>query len=114
MGVTKKGIHNDSDLEIANFARLLSHPARIQILRFIIQQGSCTFNLIDDEVKLSRQTVRRHVAILEEGALIRLSNISPHVAFCIDPDIWHRSKKVFNAFFEHTISGFNITKFAKD
>ena len=99
MGVTKKEIHSENDLDVASIARILAHPARIQIIKFLLEQGSCSMALITDEIKLARQTVRQHVQVLQDGSLICISSVSPHICFCIDPDRWNHYREIFEVFF---------------
>lgn len=84
--VTAKTTLFEEDLqEMAAFFKALSHPARLQILRFLAESKSCISGDISEELPLSRTTVNQHLYELKEAGLIQGTVSGVKVNYCIDP-----------------------------
>jgi DNA-binding transcriptional ArsR family regulator len=101
MGLTKTEGFTKSQLEIAEVARVLGHPARIAILQFLAKQKSCQCGDIVDELPLSQSTVSQHLKELKSIGLIKGTIEGPSVCYCIDEKNWNRLTKVFSQLFEN-------------
>lgn len=55
---------------LANYAKAISHPARIAILRQLAKQVSCNCQEIVNEMPLSQSTVSQHLKELKNAGLI--------------------------------------------
>jgi DNA-binding transcriptional ArsR family regulator len=100
MGITKTAGFNKTDLEVALIAKALAHPARIAIIRHLIQAKSCICGEIVDELPLSQSTVSQHLKALKEAGIIK-GNISGNsICYCIDEKIWQKAHRLLNALFE--------------
>ena len=60
----------DPDEEIARYAKALGHPARVKILRFLLEREECMAGAIVDELPLAQSTVSQHLKVLREAGLI--------------------------------------------
>ncbi|MCH7224666.1 ArsR/SmtB family transcription factor [Haloferula sp. A504] len=58
-------------VRLSAFARALSHPARVAILRFLGQQGESAAMAIVNELPLSQPACSRHLRELVEVGLIK-------------------------------------------
>jgi DNA-binding transcriptional ArsR family regulator len=56
--------------ELAKFAKAISHPARLAILRYLAQTKTCISGDISDHLPLSRSTVSQHLKELRYLGLI--------------------------------------------
>ena len=75
----------DSKLnEIAQFAKAIAHPARIQILEYLAQKNTCMCGDIVKELPLSQSTVSQHLKALKEAGLIKGKVEAPSICYCID------------------------------
>jgi ArsR family transcriptional regulator len=74
-----------ADEALAALAKALGHPARVQILRLLIQRQSCICGDIVDELPLAQSTVSQHLKVLKEAGLIRGEVDGPRVCYCVDP-----------------------------
>ena len=84
--VTAKTTLFEEDLRAtAALFKALSHPARLQILRFLAETKSCISGDISDELPLSRTTVNQHLYELKEAGLIQGNVDGVKVNYCIDP-----------------------------
>lgn len=55
---------------LADFAKALAHPARIQILTFLDTHGPCPCMDIVAHIPLSQPSVSRHISALMEARLL--------------------------------------------
>ena len=100
MGATKSEEFSAKDKRLAKFAKALSHPARVAILKFLIKQESCICGDIVDELPLSQSTVSQHLKELKEAGLIRGDIEGASVCYCIDAKELQNAKKCINELFD--------------
>ena len=100
MGATKAEEFSIKDNRVANFAKALSHPARVAILKFLIRQQACICGDIVNELPLSQSTVSQHLKELKNAGLIKGSIAGASVCYCIDEKEWRDAKKYINELFE--------------
>jgi len=93
MGAKKSEEFTLKDNRIANYAKALSHPARISILRLLIQKQSCICGDIVDELPLSQSTVSQHLKELKQAGLIKGDIDGATVCYCIDEKEWKSAKE---------------------
>jgi DNA-binding transcriptional ArsR family regulator len=74
-----------ADEELANLAKALGHPARVQILRLLIARNNCICGEIVDELPLAQSTVSQHLKILKDAGLVRGDVDGPRICYCIEP-----------------------------
>ena len=95
MAPSKTEKFEKSDIKLAKFARAMSHPARIAILRHLASVDTCCFSDISKEIPLADSTVSQHMAELREAGLIRGSFDPPRINYCIDAENWKIARKLF-------------------
>jgi len=69
--------------ELANIFKALSHPARIDILKFLAKSNSCYSGNIADELPLGRTTVNQHLTELKNAGLIKGTVSGSKVNYCL-------------------------------
>ena len=84
----------DSDLDLAALAKALGHPARVQIVRFLLSRDSCMCGDIVDHLPLAQSTVSQHLKMLKEAGLIRGTIDGPRVCYCVEPESLERFKRL--------------------
>src|SRR5215212_7845145 len=92
MGATKSDEFSVKDNRLAKYAKALSHPARIAILKLLIQKQACICGDIVDELPLSQSTVSQHLKELKEAGLIKGDIEGARVCYCIDEEEWKTAK----------------------
>lgn len=92
--------YSDADLKIARIAKALSHPARVQILKFLASNGKCFCGNIVDYLPISQSTVSQHLKELKDSGLIYDHVIQPKVYYCINQDNWNNAKEMIDEFFK--------------
>ena len=79
---------------MAQFARALAHPARVAILRLLIQRGECICGTIVELLPLAQATVSQHLKVLKEAGLIQGEIDGPRVCYCVNPAGVRRLKEI--------------------
>jgi ArsR family transcriptional regulator len=74
----------DPDEEAARLAKALGHPARVKIIRFLLEREECVVGEIVGELPLAQSTVSQHLKVLREAGLIRGEVDGPRICYCAD------------------------------
>lgn len=91
----------ESDLqELAQFAKVISHPARLAILKYLADTKTCISGDISDKLPLSRTTVSQHLKELKELGLIHGEIDGLKVNYCLCGSSIELYINKFNSFFE--------------
>jgi len=106
MGATKAAEFTLKDNRLANYARALSHPARVAILQLLIRKQACICGDIVEEIPLSQSTVSQHLKELKKAGLIKGDIDGTKVCYCIDEKEWKKAEAQLQEFF----SGFEPLK----
>ena len=71
------------DEELARLAKALGHPARVAIVRLLLQGGECICGDIVDRLPLAQATVSQHLKVLKEAGWITGEVDGPRVCYCV-------------------------------
>jgi len=74
---------DDNLQELARFARAISHPARLAILKYLAETKTCISGDISDSLPLSRTTVSQHLKELRDLGLIHGEIDGLRVNYCL-------------------------------
>jgi ArsR family transcriptional regulator len=69
--------------KVARFARAISHPARLAILKYLAETKTCISGDISKNLPLSRTTVSQHLKELKEMGLIHGEIEGLRVNYCL-------------------------------
>lgn len=75
----------DADIEIAELAKALAHPARLRILRLLLASPGCIGGDIVDAVGLAQSTVSEHLRILKAAGVITGEISGPRTCYALNP-----------------------------
>lgn len=75
-----------SDDRIAEVARALGHPARIRIVRLLLERERCIGGDIVEEIGLAQSTVSEHLRILKEAGLVIGEIERPRVCYSLSSE----------------------------
>ncbi len=81
--MAKPELFNESLQQAATYFKALSHPARLAIIHYLIQTGTCITGDITDELPLSRTTVSQHLQELKDCNLIQGAVDGVKVNYCV-------------------------------
>ena len=96
-----KSIEYKEDTEaLAIFAKALSHPTRIAIIKYLENQSCCFTGDLVDVLPISQSTVSQHLKELKNAGLIQGELNPPRVKYCINQENWRIAKGLFQQFFK--------------
>ncbi len=96
-------MYTDQQNEIALFAKVFGHPARVAILQQLFEIESCYFGELSEEIGLAQPTISQHLKELKTMGLIKGTVEGTKVCYCIDSDKWAKMKKVMLQFLDQDI-----------
>jgi predicted transcriptional regulator len=99
MGLTKSQIFTEEQNELAKFAKVLGHPARIAILEYITKQNSCICNDLVQEIGLAQATISQHLRELKNIGIIQGTIEGTSVCYCINSEKWNEMQQKLAALF---------------
>jgi DNA-binding transcriptional ArsR family regulator len=80
----KSDLFAESLQEKANIFKALSHPARLQIIQYLIETKLCICGDFSDELPLSRTTITQHLNELKKANLITGHSEGVKVKYCLN------------------------------
>ena len=90
----------DNELqELAIFAKVISHPARLAILKYLAETKTCISGDISDKLPLSRTTVSQHLKELRDSGLIHGEIDGLKINYCLCGSSIEEKLAKFDAFF---------------
>ena len=99
MGVTKTDLFTANQNQLATWARVLGHPARIAILQSLLKRNTCVCGSLVDELGLAQATISQHLRELKDAGLITGTVEGTSVCYCIEPKAWAKAQSAFNTLF---------------
>lgn len=96
----KKNLFDEDENVLADYAKALSHPARIKILEYLIKLDICSCGEIVDKLPLSQATVSQHLKELKRTGLIKGEIEGPKVCYCINDTAIEKAKNMFESLFK--------------
>ncbi len=91
---------DEQQQQLAKYAKLLSHPARIAIIQLLASKQTCISGDIANELPLSRTTVSQHLQELKNADLIKGTIDGVTICYCLNLVEFEKMKH----FFEHFLS----------
>lgn len=95
-------------LKLAEFAKAISHPARIAILRTLAEKKECICGDLVIDLPLAQATVSQHLKVLKELDLIRGEIDGPRSKYCINWNVFEKYQKQLGQWAE------NLNKLRRD
>lgn len=104
MGITKTQMYSDQQNDLAQFFKVLGHPARVAILQYISKQNSCICNDLVEEIGLAQATISQHLKELKSIGLLVGEVEGKSMCYCINIERWNEVQTQLNSFFNKTKS----------
>jgi len=98
--ITKAGEFGIQANQLAEFAKAISHPARLRILLTVAKRGECICGEIVDVMPLAQSTVSQHLKELKRIGLIAGETEGLKSCYCIDWKKMKRFRSMFDEFFD--------------
>jgi ArsR family transcriptional regulator, arsenate/arsenite/antimonite-responsive transcriptional repressor len=80
--------------DLARLSWALAHPARVRIVRLLLNRTSCMCGEIVEAMPLAQSTVSQHLKILKETGLVQGEIDGPRVCYGIHKDAMAKLKKL--------------------
>ncbi|HSP11509.1 MAG TPA: metalloregulator ArsR/SmtB family transcription factor [Salegentibacter sp.] len=100
MGVTKSDLFSTTQNELATYAKVFAHPARIAILQYLLRANTCCNTHLVEELGLAQATISQHLKELKNLGLIQGTVDGVSVNYCINAEKWQKIKDEFTLFFD--------------
>ena len=97
--MTTQQPYTATDEKLAAYAKALSHPIRVFILKFLEEQCGCFAGDISEQLPIANSTVSQHLKALKEAGLIHATSNPPSIKYCINKEAWQEAKQLFQTFF---------------
>lgn len=98
MAYNKKEEFSKIENLVADFAKALSHPARLAILKKLASENKCICGEIVEVMPLSQSTVSQHLKELKEAGIIQGEIEGASSRYCIN---WNNLDKEIKAISEY-------------
>ncbi len=89
----------DDVKQIADFAKAMSHPVRVYILKKLSSRNSCCYSGdLVDELPIGRSALSQHLKELKHAGLIQGEIEAPFIKYCINKENWGKLKTAFSEY----------------
>jgi len=102
----KKEEFSADQQELAEIARVLSHPARIAIIQLLSEKHEIKTGDISEFLPISRTTVSQHLKELKNAGLIQGTINGLKIHYCLNIQNLNSIKKTINILIDESISNF--------
>lgn len=99
MASSKREAFSSEEIELAELAKALAHPARIAILKELAKRQTCICGEIVEVLPLAQSTVSQHLKELKEAGLIKGTVEGAKSCYCINLDAIRRFEQILESFF---------------
>ncbi len=96
----QKIIYSKNTEETARFAKALSHPIRLAILKHLNSQNCCFTGDLVEILPMAQSTISQHLKELKEAGLIQGEVNPPKVKYCINKENWKKAQDLFKSLFD--------------
>jgi len=88
MGVTRTDLFSAEENALARQLKALAHPARLAIVRQLLEAPGCVNARFVDSTGLTQPTVSRHLEVLVDAGLLHAQLAHGRVTYCIHAEGW--------------------------
>ncbi len=97
---TKPQEFSAEEINLADIAKALSHPARIKILKILSAKNVCMCGDIVELLPLAQATVSQHLKKLKRVGLIVGEIDGPKVCYCVNTQTMEKAKESLTKLFK--------------
>jgi DNA-binding transcriptional ArsR family regulator len=101
MAYHKKEEFTQKEQDLAEFAKAISHPARIAILKVLAKRNQCVCGEIVEVLPLAQSTVSQHLKELKNAGLIKGTVEGTTSCYCINWKAFDQFCSSFSSLFDH-------------
>jgi DNA-binding transcriptional ArsR family regulator len=86
MAFAKTDSFPEETVAMAEFASALSHPARITLLKYLLEHPDCNCGELGEALPLSQPSCSRHLAALRTAGLIHARQVGGEIHYELNRD----------------------------
>jgi len=86
-----------SEEELGNLCKALGHPARVRLLRILLEKGECISGDLAEEFSLAQSTVSEHLRILKEAGFIQGTIDGPRRSYCVNGEVLEKFRSMVSS-----------------
>lgn len=86
-----------SEEELGNLCKALGHPARVRLLRILLEKGECISGDLAEEFSLAQSTVSEHLRILKEAGFIQGAIDGPRRSYCVNGEVLDKFRSMVSS-----------------
>ncbi|MDR9365447.1 MAG: metalloregulator ArsR/SmtB family transcription factor [Balneolaceae bacterium] len=98
MAITKAELFDKKQVQTAEFAKALGHPARIAILEILSKRDTCICGDITEQLPLAQSTVSQHLKALKSAGIIKGEIDGVRTCYCLDEETISDLQEIMNNF----------------
>lgn len=84
---------------MAKYAKALSHPARLMILKFLELTETCTFGTLSSILPISKASTAQHLRVLKSAKMVTCRSVPPHMFYSLNTKSLAQAKEMSGLFF---------------
>ncbi|TVR76612.1 MAG: ArsR family transcriptional regulator [Saprospirales bacterium] len=107
MGITRVDLYEKEELELAEMFRVLGHPGRLAILKYLLKSEGCITGEIVEEVGLAQPTISQHLKVLKGMGIVQGRITGTSVCYCINAEKWEEWEMTIRTYFKDIANRFN-------
>ena len=96
MGITKTMGFSEETNEMAEILKALGHPARLEIVQFLMKSSSCVCGDIVEVLPLAQSTVSKHLSELKKVGIIKGTITGNNICYCLDEKLIQKIQNFIN------------------
>lgn len=96
MGASKTDFYSEKQIEMANLAKAIGHPARIAIVDYLLKVNSCICGDIVNELNLAQPTISQHLKELKNVGIIKGNIEGNSICYCLNSEILNKLQNYFS------------------
>ncbi|MES2573468.1 MAG: metalloregulator ArsR/SmtB family transcription factor [Bacteroidota bacterium] len=96
MGITKTIGFSTETNEMSEILKALGHPARLEIVQFLMNSPSCICGDIVEVLPLAQSTVSKHLSELKKVGIIKGTITGNNICYCLDEKIIQKIQSFIN------------------
>jgi len=98
---TPEKTFSDNQKKLARYAKALSHPVRVYILDYLVNNldKCCYSGDMAENLPIARSTLSEHLKELKRAGLIQGEINPPYIKYCINQSNWEEAKRMMEQFF---------------
>ena len=94
--------YTDDQKKLARYAKALSHPVRVYIMDYLVNNldKCCYSGDMAENLPIARSTLSEHLKELKRAGLIQGEINPPYIKYCINRTNWEEAKLAMEQFFK--------------